>query len=187
MEEKLATSSPGGITHTCNDSPCTITGLDNGTSYTFTVHAHKAQGDSSESSSVTVAAPPGAPTEVSVTGGNRQATVSFTAPASNGGSPITGYTVTSSPGGITKTCDGGPCIITGLGNGTSYTFTVHATSAGGDSAEFSATTSVTPASTPSGPDSVTVTAGNGSVTVSFQRRAAAGRRSLATRSAPTAG
>ncbi len=48
------------------------------------------------------AAAPGAPTAVSATAGNASAAVSFTAPASDGGSPITGYTViatdTTTPG-----------------------------------------------------------------------------------------
>jgi uncharacterized repeat protein (TIGR01451 family) len=43
--------------------------------------------------------PPGAPTGATATAGNAQATVTFTAPASNGGSAITGYTVTSNPPG----------------------------------------------------------------------------------------
>ena len=68
---------------------------------------------------------PGAPTDVSATPGNAQATVSFTAPASNGGAPITVYTVTSSPGGLTGTStDGSDIAVGGLTNGTSYTFTV---------------------------------------------------------------
>ena len=44
---------------------------------------------------------PGAPTNVVAVAGNGQAAVSFVAPADNGGSPITSYTVTSSPSGIT--------------------------------------------------------------------------------------
>ena len=46
---------------------------------------------------------PGIPTSVSATGANAQATVSWTEPSYNGGAPITQYTVTSSPGGITTT------------------------------------------------------------------------------------
>jgi hypothetical protein len=88
---------------------------------------------------------PGAPTGVSATAGNAQASVSFTAPSSNGGSAITGYTVTSSPGGVTATGTASPITITGMVNGTAYTFTVKATNAVGSSAASSASNSVTPA------------------------------------------
>ncbi|WML41498.1 choice-of-anchor L domain-containing protein [Neobacillus sp. OS1-2] len=75
---------------------------------------------------------PGAPTNVTVVAGNGQATVSFTAPA-NGGSDITGYTVTAHPGGATSTGTSSPVTVPGLTNGTSYTFTVTATNAIGTS------------------------------------------------------
>lgn len=88
---------------------------------------------------------PGVPTGVSAVAGNAQCTVSFTAPVSDGGSAITGYTVTSSPGGITGTGAASPIIVTGLANGTEYTFTVHATNAIGNSAESAASSPVTPA------------------------------------------
>jgi hypothetical protein len=52
---------------------------------------------------VTPSSVPGAPTIGTATKGNAQATVIFTAPANNGGSAITGYTVTSTPGNITGT------------------------------------------------------------------------------------
>ena len=98
------TSAPGGHTASCPGSPCTVTGLTNGTSYTFTVHATNASGDSPESSATAAVTPldvPGAPTGVTATAGNGQASVAFTAPASDGGSTITSYTVTASPGGLT--------------------------------------------------------------------------------------
>ena len=60
---------------------------------------------------------PGAPTGVTATAGNGQATVGFTAPASNGGSAITGYTVTSSPGNITANGTTSPITVPGLTNG----------------------------------------------------------------------
>ncbi|MGA8145945.1 MAG: CARDB domain-containing protein, partial [Gallionellaceae bacterium] len=135
------------ITGTCASSPCTVSGLTNGTSYTFTVHATNAKGNSAESGSsnaVTPATVPGAPTIGTATAGNGSASVAFTAPASNGGSAITGYTATSTPGSITGTCASSPCTVSGLTNGTSYTFTVHATNAVGNSAESGSSNAVTP-------------------------------------------
>jgi hypothetical protein len=81
---------------------------------------------------------PGAPTAVTAVGGNMQARVTFTAPVSNGGAAITGYTVTSSPGGFTATGVSSPLTVTGLTNGTSYTFTVKATNSVGTGAASSA-------------------------------------------------
>jgi len=87
---------------------------------------------------------PGAPTSVTATAGNAQASVAFTAPASNGGSTITSYTVTSSPGGITASGASSPITVTGLTNGTAYTFTVAATNTQGTGASSAASNSVTP-------------------------------------------
>jgi hypothetical protein len=77
---------------------------------------------------------------------DKQATVNFTAPANDGGSAVTSYIVTSSPGGITATGSASPIVITGLANGTAYTFTVVARNAVGSSAPSSVSNSVTPAS-----------------------------------------
>src|SRR5690349_12619640 len=91
----------------------TVTGLTNGTSYTFTVTATNANGTgpaSAPSSSVTPNKLPGAPTAVTATAGNASATVSWTAPANNGGSAITSYTVTPFIGSTAQT------PVTGSGN-----------------------------------------------------------------------
>jgi uncharacterized protein (TIGR02145 family) len=141
------TSSPGSFTATGASSPLTVTGLTNGTSYTFTVIATNAVGNSvasAASAAVTPATVPGAPTSPVATAGNAQASVAFTAPASNGGSAITGYTVTSSPGSFTATGASSPLTVTGLTNGTSYTFTVIATNAVGNSVASAASAAVTP-------------------------------------------
>lgn len=62
------------------------------------------------------------------------ATVTVTAPSSDGGSPITSYTATSSPAGGTGTLSqAGDMTVSGLTNGKSYTFTITATNAAGTS------------------------------------------------------
>ena len=70
----------------------TITGLTNGTSYSVVMRAHNSIGDSSPSNSASgiPATVPGIPIGLSITPGNLQLTVNFTAPA-NGGSAITNY------------------------------------------------------------------------------------------------
>jgi uncharacterized protein (TIGR02145 family) len=93
--------------------------------------------------------------------------VTFTPPASNGGSAITGYTVTSSSGGFTGTGLGSPITVTGLTNGTAYTFTVIATNANGNSLASSASNSVTPSTIPGAPTIGTATAGNAQASVTF--------------------
>jgi uncharacterized protein YhjY with autotransporter beta-barrel domain len=87
---------------------------------------------------------PAAPTIGTATASDAQASVTFTPPTVTGGDPITGYTATSNPGGITGTCANSPCTVTGLTNGTTYTFTVTATNAAGTGAASAASNSVTP-------------------------------------------
>lgn len=117
---------------------------------------------------------PGAPTIGTATPGNAQASVSFTAPASNGGAAITSYTVTSSPGGITGTGSASPITVTGLTNGTAYSFTVAATNIVGTGASSSASNSVTPKTVPSAPTIGTATRGNAQASVTFTAPASNG-------------
>lgn len=87
---------------------------------------------------------PGAPTIGTATAGDGQATVTFTAPSNIGGTTITSYTVTSSPGGFTATGLGSPITIAGLTNDTAYSFTVAATNNVGNGSTSAASNSVTP-------------------------------------------
>jgi len=168
------TSSPDG--RTCSWSvgalSCTVTGLTNGTSYTFTVKATNATGDSAASSPSTPITPkgaPGSPTSVTGTAAKSSVMVSWIEPLSNGGAVITAYVVTASPGGRTCSWSSGPliCTITALTNGTSYTFAVVATNSIGTGSSSTPSLGVTPRTVPGAPRSVTRVAGNGSVTVSW--------------------
>lgn len=89
---------------------------------------------------------PDAPTIGTATISFTTASVPFTAPASDGGSVITSYTATSTPGSITGTLNqagSGTVVVSGLTGGTSYTFKVKATNAIGTGAESAASNSVT--------------------------------------------
>jgi hypothetical protein len=162
------TTSIGAVTQ------ATIVGLTNGTTYTFRVAAKNLIGTgalSANSSPVTPRSLPDAPTSVSATAGAGQATVNWTAPTSDGGSPITGYDVTpyvagvaqvpTSVGAVTQT------TILGLTNGTTYTFRVAAKSVAGTGAQSTDSNAVTPRTVPGAPTSVAATAGAAQATVSW--------------------
>ena len=97
-----------------------------------------------------VAVKPGPPAEVAAVAGDSLATVSWSAPASDGGSPVTQYTVTSNPDGITAVVDGTTlgATLTGLTNGTEYTFTVTATNIAGTSDASEISNAVVPTGAP---------------------------------------
>lgn len=141
------TSSPGNLTATGSSSPIVVTGLTNATTYTFTVVAttnYGVQSDAASSSSLDVGIPPGAPTIGTATAGNAQATVAYT--AGTAGTGATTFTATSTPGNFTGT-GASPITVTGLANGTAYTFKVTASNNYG-SATSGTSNSVTPVAPP---------------------------------------
>ena len=145
------TSSPGGITVTTSSTSTLVNGLTPGVSYTFTVTATNATGTGYPSAPSNAVVPwaCGPPTNVSATPGDTAAYVTWLPPA-NPGSPITGYRVTPYVGATAQsptTVSGAPpptnLVVTGLTNGTTYTFVVAAiinTAAGQDSAPSNAVT-----------------------------------------------
>ena len=185
-------SSNGGSTWTTFVRPastalaCTVTGLTNGTPYVFKVVAKNAVGISLPSANSAPATPaatvPGSPTSVVAVSGNAQLAVTWTAPASTGGSNITDYLVKySSNGGSTWTTFTDPvstataCTVTGLTNGTAYVIKVIAKNAVGSSLPSANSAPATPAATvPGSPTSVVAVSGNAQLAVTWTAPASTG-------------
>ncbi|GAM09890.1 E3 ubiquitin-protein ligase TRIM71 [Geobacter sp. OR-1] len=106
-------------------------------------------------------APLGAPLDVIASAGPGRASISFKPPLADGGSKILSYTVTSTPDNITASGASSPIIITGLTDGTTYSFNVYATNASGAGPVSVSSNSVTT----TGPYSVTafISRGNGTI------------------------
>ena len=173
-----ATATPGGQSCTADSSrSCTITGLTNNVAYRVSVTATNAVGVSPASAPSASFEPregvPGAPTGIRAKAGPRLATVSWS-PPSTGPDGITGYTVTSSPGGLSCSTSSLSCAVLGLTNGQTYTFRVRANSTGGAGAESVASNSVTPAEAPTEPRNVRVKPGDASLLVKWARPASNG-------------
>lgn len=172
----LVLSTPGNRTCSTRGAlQCTVVGLTNGTTYTFQVTATNRLGTSMPSVASLAVTPsttvPGPATNVNGQPGNSEAKVSWQAPISDGGIPITGYTATASPGGQTCSTTGAlTCTITGLTNGMAYTFTVTVTNAAGTSVPSDPSAPVTPTAPISVPGVVTnlkATSAKGSIRVSW--------------------
>jgi hypothetical protein len=149
-----------------------LTGLTNGTSYTVQVRALNAAGASAYSAmsnAVVPVAVPGGPTIGTATAGNAQGTVNWTAPANTGGSPITGYTIRVYRLGSVISTKTAPStarslLLTGLANGSTYSFTVAASNAVGISLFSTMSNSVMPKGVSVAPVIGTATAGVSSAT-----------------------
>jgi hypothetical protein len=171
---KTVTAGPGA-------SSLLVDGLSNGASYQFRVRASNAFGTgpfSGLSNAVTPLAPVAATAPVigTATAGNASATVSWTAPASNGGSPITGYDIRVLTGAnfntevrVVRVNNGAATSgsVNQLTNGTQYRFQVRAVNAVSPSPYSAQSNTVTPATVPGAPQIQSATAGDASATVSW--------------------
>ncbi len=112
---------------------------------------------------------PEAPTNATATPGDARATVSWAPPASDGGSPVTGYVVTpfigTAPQTPTQVGNTAETLISNLVSGTEYTFTVRARNALGDGPASAPSSAVTPRGLPASPMDIRATAGNGRATI----------------------
>ena len=153
-------------------SPAIIAGLVNGTTYKVRLRAVNSAGPGAASMavSVTPVTTPNAPTGLSATPGNGQASIVFVAPASTGGAQISNYEYSTNNGTTwvarTPASTTSPVVITGLVNGTTYQVKLRAVNTAGPGTP-SAAVAVTPVTTPSAPTGLAATPGNEQAFIAF--------------------
>ena len=165
-------SSGGSVVRTVTGIPRTatsrvVTALTNGQAYTFAVRAVNGFGNgplSAESNSVVPVGLPGAMAAPVADRDDRSVFLDWTAPASDGGSPVTTYRITVRTGTtVVRTLDvAAPAtstLVTGLTNGTAYNFRVAAINALGTGPLSAASNTVTPATVPGVPGILAPTQG----------------------------
>jgi titin len=154
------------------ESGIVFPGLQNGTTYTFSVKAHNRIGysdESAQSDPVTPVTVPDAPTGVVATAGNSKATITFTTNGT-GGSNIMDYTVSAYVNGQLikqRIVYNSGADFPELQNATIYQFSVKARNRVGYSAESTLSNPVTPASVPEAPRALVATPGNSSASIRF--------------------
>lgn len=165
----------GTWTNATTGSPFTIGGLTAGQTYSLRIRAVNAAGTGPASASMDVVphTAPSAPLALVATSGPASAVLTWQAPASNGGQPVTDYVVqysTSPTGPFTTFADGTSAAltttVTGLTNSTPYYFRVAAANLAGPSS-WSALAGATPRGAPSAPTINTITPGSRFLTVAF--------------------
>jgi subtilisin family serine protease len=177
------TASPGNLQCTFTPpafsplppSVCTVQGLTNGTAYTFVVTATNASGTgatSAPSAAVTPAGVPSAPLNISAIAGDGSALVTWSPSASDGGRPISAYLVSSVENSFRQCTPPSlsdlSCTVTGLTNGTTYSFRAAAYNDLGSGPYSAASNAVTPTGVPSAPIAVVAVAScNNTATISW--------------------
>lgn len=150
-----------------NELTYTDTMLTNGQRYYYEITAVNAAGEGqpSNETSTIPAVTPSAPRDLAATYGNRQVQLDWLAPASDGGSAVTGYRVYrgTTPTGKTLLLEPGNVLTytdTGLTNGQAYYYQVSALNANGEGPN-STEASATPIAVPTQPQNIQVNAGSG--------------------------
>jgi fibronectin type 3 domain-containing protein len=188
---QLVTS--GGCANLSAVTSCADTGLTNGQSYDYVVTAVNGVGEGPQSNSASAipngsgATSPSAPQSLAAYGGNGQNGLAWNAPASNGGSTITGYRVyrgtTNSnrqlvtSGGCASLGVVTSCADTGLNNGQSYDYVVTAVNGVGEGPQSNSVTAAPTAGSatwPSEPLNFTASPGNGQNSLAWNAPASSG-------------
>jgi large repetitive protein len=155
---------------TASPVTATISGLRNGTQYSFAVRAMNVAGASTPTTAqnVTPARIPRAPGYPSATPGDAAASLSWVAPADNGGAPITSYRYSMDNGAWTdfSTLTGTSGTITGLTNGSTHSFRVEAVNSAGEGLAGGEGNTIIIGS-PTAPLSFGAQAGNGTATLTW--------------------
>jgi hypothetical protein len=179
IDSYIAIASPGGIIGSGTRSPIIVNNLTNGTSYTFTVRAMNSVGEgpaSAASSSVAPRTVPDAPTDLMAAPQDNAVRLSWTAPGS-GGAPILGYQVQYSTDGGNWTDATAPTgtstTVTGLTDGTRYSFRVAANNVVG-AGDWSNSLDATPSTVPGAPTWASTVAGDGEVDLAWNAPADGG-------------
>ena len=117
-----AVATPGGAScSVVGGSTCTLSGLTNGATYSISVTGKNAGGiGPGNTTTVAVGTAPAAPVTLTATSGNALVTLNWSASSSTGAT----YVVTSSPSSAGCTTTATSCVISGLKNGTVYTFSI---------------------------------------------------------------
>jgi titin len=168
---------PGGAVCSTAGNSCEIGGLTNGVDYTFFVSAsnRSGSGPAAASQPVRPVGNPSEPLEVQAFLDGGGALVAWQGPVTNGGTPINRYVVVSSPDDLTCETSGAlECEVDGLSNGKTYTFTVTAFNAVGQSQASAPSKRAKLLNVPSSPVKVKTSRRGSSVTVRWKPPKSAG-------------
>jgi len=145
----------------------TITGLNNGQNYSYTITAHNIVGEGNNSSAILVTpyTVPNGPTGLTAVAGNDQVALNWTAPVFNGGTTIDYYIIYQDSVDVDHTV-GLTSTITGLTSGQTYSFAIAAHNLAGNSTQTGLVYS-RPFTLPDAPTGLTVVAGNSQMTLNW--------------------